>query len=110
FIRSQTITSAIFPAQPFSGAPQSEAVSECDPTWDRFSFLATRECARQPPVQANPALLSRRPQTHSLRQWYMASRISPRQGAFAGAHFLFGNMLIGRNFRRPFASRPFPHR
>src|SRR5438093_5983412 len=100
----------ISPSRLFSVGPRSEAESERHPTWDRFSILATMECARQPPARASPALLSRRPQTHSSRQCLMAIDISPLQGVFAGVHFPFGNTLIGLKFRRPSSSRPFLHR
>src|SRR5438132_7916567 len=43
----------ISPSRSFSIPLRSEAGSERHPTWGRFSFLATRECARQPLVRAN---------------------------------------------------------
>src|SRR5438445_563938 len=100
----------ISPRQSFSVALRSAAGNERHPTWGRFSILATRECARQPPARASPALLSHRPRTHSSWQCLMAIDISPLQGVFAGVHFPFGNTLIGLQFRRPSSSRPFPHR
>ncbi len=50
-----TLSFALFisPSRSFSGALRSEAGSERHPTWGRFSILATREFAPQPPVRAN---------------------------------------------------------
>ena len=104
---SRALTS---PSRSFSGALRSAVGSERRPTWDRFSILATRECARQPPVRASPRFLSERPRKHRSKQFLMAIDISLLPGVFAGVHFPFGNTLIGLQFRRPSSSRPFPHR
>src|SRR5439155_2780588 len=100
----------ISPSRSFLTVLRSEAGSARHPTWDRFSILATRECARQPLVRASPALLSRRPRTHSSRQCLMAIDISPLPRVFAGVHFPFGNTLIGLQPRRRSSYQPFPHR
>src|SRR5213078_1390432 len=108
-LRGRRVRRFISPSQSFSVAPRSEAGSEWHPTWVRFSILATRECARQPPARASPALLSHRPRTHSSSQCLMAIDISPLQGVFAGVHFPFGNTLIGLQFRRRSSYQPFLH-
>src|SRR5437879_13153849 len=100
----------ISPSQSFSVALRSEVGSEWHPTWGRFSVLATRECARQPPVRASPALLSHRPRTHSSGQCLMAIDIYLLPGVFAGVHLPVGYTLIGLQFRRPSSSRPSLHR